>query len=58
MITEKEEYIECLDKLKGIQYLIDSTAQMTTGDNAEYAKEALFFLSNSMNEVLNKLELL
>ena len=58
MITEKEEYIEYLDELRGIEYLINSTTHMTTGDDVKYAKEALSFLSHSMNKILNKLELL
>jgi len=56
MITKNDEYIECMDKLKAINYLIDSTALATTGDDVKYAKEALTFLSNNMLEALQGLE--
>ncbi|HIP29881.1 MAG TPA: hypothetical protein EYG83_03615 [Sulfurospirillum arcachonense] len=56
MITENDEYIECMDKLKAINYLIDSTAHATIEDDVKYAKEALIFLSNNMYEALQSLE--
>ena len=51
-----DEYIQCMDKLRAINYLIDSTASVTSGDDVMYAKEALAFLSDSMNEALQNLE--
>ena len=51
-----DEYIQCMDKLRAINYLIDSTAAVTSGDDVKYTKEALAFLSNSMHEALQNLE--
>jgi len=51
-----DEYLYCMDKLKAIKYLIESTASSTTGDDVMYAKEALAFLSDSMHEALQNLE--
>ena len=56
MITENDKYIQSMDQLRAINYLIDSTATVTSGDDVKYAKEALVFLSNSMHEALQNLE--
>lgn len=56
MITENQKYIDCMNKLKAINYLIDATACATNGDDVNHAQEALFFLSNEMDKVINKLE--
>jgi len=50
------EYIDTMDKLKAIKYLIESTARNTNGDDIEYAREALIFLSDSMSDALKNLE--
>lgn len=51
-----DEYLYCMDKLKAIKHLIESTARNTTGDNIEYAKESLKFLSDSMSDAIKNLE--
>ena len=51
-----DEYRDTMDKLKSIKYLIESTARNTNGDDVEYAKEALIFLSDNMSDALKNLE--
>ena len=56
MITENQEYIDCMDKLKAINYLIDATACATNGDDVQYAQTALFYLSQEMSKAITGLE--
>lgn len=57
MITENAKKKDYLEELHGIQYLISNMAETMTGDDVQYAKEALTFLSNSMYDTLNTLNL-
>ena len=57
MITENQEYIDCMDKLKAINYLMNGIAHNATyGDNTTHIKEAIFFLSENMNSTIKNLE--
>jgi len=49
MITNNEEI---LDKLHGINCLIEATANLTTGDDIPHMKNALYFLSEEMDKAL------
>jgi hypothetical protein len=51
-----DEYIQWMNQLRAINYLIESAAAVTSGDDVMYAKEALAFLSDSMHEALQNLE--
>jgi len=56
MITENQEYLYCIEKLNAINYLIEATANHTTGDDVKYAREALYFLSQAMTETTEQLK--
>lgn len=51
-----DEHIQCVNRLKGISFLMESAAIATTGDEIEYTKEALLFLSESMSDAIKNLE--
>ena len=55
-MLENEEYVECMNQLKAISYLMESAAAVTTGDDVKYAREALIFLSDNMSDALKNLE--
>jgi len=56
MLENEDEYLYCMDRLKAIAHLIKSVANATNGDDIEYAKEALIFLSDNMSDALKNLE--
>jgi len=56
MITENQEFIDCMDKLKAINYLMEATACATNGDDVQHAQTALFFLAEEMNKAITGLE--
>lgn len=56
MITENQEYKDCMDKLKAINYLMEATACATNGDDVQYAQTALFFLAEEMSKAITGLE--
>jgi len=56
MITENQEYLDLIEKLNAINYLIEATANYTTGDDVKYAQEALYFLSQAMTETTEQLK--
>ena len=49
MITNNQDI---LDKLHGINCLIEATANLTTGDDIPHMKNALYFLSEEMDKAL------
>lgn len=57
MITENQEYLDCIDKLNAIEYLMNGIGlNATYGDDTTHIKEALFFLSENMCSTIKNLE--
>jgi len=56
MITQNQNYLDCIDNLNGMNYLLNTIAVNTNGDAPLYQQEGLFFLSFSMDKEIKKLK--
>ena len=56
MITDKQEILDLLDRLEGLNCLLDCAANSTTGDDIKGMQCGLYFLSEELYNAINKLK--